>query len=569
MASRVEFSSCCPQPTTISSKRARNRSTSILLFTALFVVYLANAAYLVTGDAASIVYTTVSLIHDGDFKFDPFEAPMIFDWKIESGGRSATVVVTGIDERIAELIDSGRLSVERHNLSIATPAAMPGWYISAFPPGSSLLALPVYALVESWAGDLRRHPALLWYTGKVFGAACTAGAAVAIFWTVLGFADFAVALACSMIYGLASAAWTTASQGLFQHGPNELFLSLGMMFLLWSERKSRFAAWSGLSLAVATSCRPTSAIVVVAFGLYLALRDRRRLLAFAVGGVPVVVLFAAYNYTYLGSPLRLGQATLGELAEQKTGSPDIFSTPVLYGLAGLLWSPSRGLFVFSPVFLFSVAGAAVVLRDRSLAVLRPAVWAIAIVLIVEAKHFDWWSGWAYGYRHLADTTPFLSMLLAPVLPGVWKRSLPRAAFLLTVLVSIAVQALGAFTYDGVGWNQREGFEVVGGPNNPPRWTLDRRQAERWASESQSEIRSVPCDIDNPRFRNRVWSISDNEIVYYATRPALSRRGQRKMSDFFVQPLDRQRKANYARIAAGFAAIGDVDSALKWREYARE
>jgi hypothetical protein len=538
------------------------------LFAFLTAVYLANGAYLLTGDGVSNVFTVVSLLEDDDFEFDPLEAPMIFEWKVEAEGRCSPVALTQVDEPIRELIESGKLKVARHNLSISTPTVRPGRYVSSFTPGASVVALPAYALVNAWGGDVRRRPDRLWYTGKVVAAACVAGAAVGVYWTVLAFGSTFHAAACSLVYGLATAAWTTGSQGLFQHGPNQFFLSLGVLFFVRSESDPRWAKWSGFSLAAATCCRPTSALAVAAVAAHLLIRDRRRLLAFTAAGLPLAMLLGWYNYAHLGSPLRFGQTSLHELAIEKTGSPEVFSTPVWYGLLGLLISPSRGLFVFSPVLVFSFVGMVVAFRDRSLAVLRPVAVAVVAVLLVESKHFDWWSGWAYGYRHIADLTPLLAVLIAPVLARLEGRGFWKGVFVAATAYSVAVQVLGAFTYDALGWNRRAAYWVEGGGAASDRRTFDPAEAQAWAAETGGSVRIEYWDVDDPRFRGRLWSLRDSEILYYATDVAERRRQQRRMSDFFVQPLERQLADDYARIAVALEEVGDVESAKAWSQRAK-
>lgn len=551
----------------ISRTGGRDAAVSCVLFVFLTTAYLANGAYLLTGDGVSNVFTVVSLLHDDDFDFDAMEAPMIFEWKVESEGRSSPVALTQIDGPIRELIESGRLTVARHNLSISTPTVRPGRYVSSFTPGASVVALPAYALVNAWGGDIRRHPARLWYTGKVVAAVCVAGAAVAVYWTVLAFGSPFHALTCSLVYGLATAAWTTGSQGLFQHGPNQLFLALGTLLLVRSEGNPRWAKWSGFSLAAATCCRPTSALAVVAVAAYFLIRDRRRLFAFAAAGIPLAVLLGWYNHAHLGSPFRFGQTSLHELALEKTGSPEVFSTPAWYGLLGLLVSPSRGMLVFSPVLAFSFVGMAVAWTTRYFTVLRPAAVAVVAVFLVESKHFDWWSGWAYGYRHIADVTPLLAVLIAPILPRLEGKTFWKGVFIAATVFSIAVQLLGAFTYDAAGWNRRAAYWIEGGAPASDRRTFDPAEAKAWAAETGGSVRTEYWDVDDPRFRGRLWSLRDNELLYYLTDIPERRRQQRRMSDFFVQPLERQLAADYARIAAALDAVGDVESAKAWSQRA--
>jgi hypothetical protein len=150
----------------------------------------------------------------------------------------------------------------------------------------------------------------------------------------------------------------------------------------------------------------------------------------------------------------------------------IFQTPLLEGLTGLLFSPSRGLFIYSPFLLFSVWGAFVSFRESTWRFVRPLILSMTAILGVEACHFDWWSGWSYGYRHIVDLCPYLALCLIPVFNRILDHTLLRLVFRLTFAWSILVQIIGAYAYDFPGWNGRESFLVTDAHGDPPREIQD-------------------------------------------------------------------------------------------------
>jgi hypothetical protein len=88
-----------------------------------------------------------------------------------------------------------------------------------------------------------------------------------------------------------------------------------------------------------------------------------------------------------------------------------------------------------------------------------------------------------------------------VIDALWARRWRLAIAATLLLWSIAVQALGAFTYDTDGWNARDGR-----------------------------------DVDNPRWRSRLWSVTDSEILYYASHAGSARQArQAAMADFIAHP----------------------------------
>jgi hypothetical protein len=81
-------------------------------------------------------------------------------------------------------------------------------------------------------------------------------------------------------------------------------------------------------------------------------------------------------------------------------------------MTGNLLSPSRGLFIYSPVLLLSIPGAIYALRNKNL---RPlgTVTTLSIVchwvLISTFPH--WWADHSYGPRFFSDVIPLLCLLL--------------------------------------------------------------------------------------------------------------------------------------------------------------
>jgi len=121
----------------------------------------------------------------------------------------------------------------------------------------------------------------------------------------------------------------------------------------------------------------------------------------------------------------------------------------LTGLAGLLFSPSRGLFVFSPVFLASLIGVVQVMRRaRDWPPILPylAVGS-ALLLLVYSRWGMWWGGTSFGYRLLIELLPALTLFLVPawrvVISG---RTAFRVGFATLVVFSVCANALGAFVY---------------------------------------------------------------------------------------------------------------------------
>ncbi|MFN0151200.1 MAG: hypothetical protein ACKVU1_10910 [bacterium] len=505
---------------------------SLLLFAFLLGVYHANGDFLPGNDAKPNVYLAESVLREGNLAFTPREMPFMFLWTLHTPAGAATTRINAwtdvIGERTADdLLAAGQLSVEREHYYLV-PSVRPNEYVGAFGPGAGLCALPVFAAIDLVSNSTHSSPAQIWYGGKLAASLCVAGSALLVFHTALLMTTVRRALVIALAYGLGTCVWSMSSQQLYQHGPMELFLALGTFFIVRGGLVStsrRDFAFSGLAYATAALCRPTGVLVVAAIAAYLALSNRRALAAFATGALPGAAALCAYNAYFLGSPFAFSQGAAGDaLAIAKTGAPGVWQTPLWLGAAGMLASPSRGLFVFSPFLLAAFAGVRAAWRSDRFAALRPLSLATLAVWLVEFKHFDWWSGWSFGYRHIVDTCVLLAPLLVPALDAILRRRALTAIFALLLAWSVGVQFIGAFAYDLWGWNNAiAGYELALPGSGETIVAASRDEANAlMRTRGATIVREIRQNIDMPENHHRLWSIADSQIVFYARRFAESR-----------------------------------------------
>jgi hypothetical protein len=128
------------------------------------------------------------------------------------------------------------------------------------------------------------------------------------------------------------------------------------------------------------------------------------------------------------------------------------------GLLGNLFSPSRGLFVYSPVLLFSISGFFIALRDVERNPLSLAFGLIIVGhMIVVANASMWWAGHSYGPRFTTDILPFLVYFMSCNLylvctadTGIKKIILSGICGL--ALISAIIHAQGALSKKPHMWN---------------------------------------------------------------------------------------------------------------------
>ena len=306
---------------------------------------------------------------------------------------------------------------------------------SVFPPGAEILALPFFAPFVI-AGTGPNQLALLLGLGKVV-AALEEGLAAALLVAALApFAGRGFALVLGVLYLLATAVHTTSAQALWQHGAVHLLEILALFLLLplfrgASVSRQRLVI-AGLALGFAVVTRQTSALFdagVLAALFFARLPWRPVAIGAVIGAVPLPL----YDLVAFGNAFEQGYGAKA------------FATPPLEGLYGVLLSPSRGLFVYSPFLLFAIPPLLLAWRSREglAPLLRWLGVATAALVVAYALYAEWWGGRVFGARFLTDALPALFPALAVAVPGA---RLARVAFGITAAWGLLLYGAGGFAY---------------------------------------------------------------------------------------------------------------------------
>lgn len=362
-----------------------------------------------------------------------------------------------------------------------------GTYYPSYPLGPALVAVPVVVarhLLHGLGVGRSVRSELLDGTWRL--ERFVASLVVAVTTGVLYLMVFAVArdraarpraaaAAVALTFAFATPAWSTASRALWQHGPSMLFLSVVLLAAVRSAADDRWVAALGPALGLAFVMRPTNAVPIVAFTVWVSVAHRRRLLPFLAGLAVILVPFALVNLRIYGSVL----APYYRPGAQGNGNPRF-----LEAMLGNLVSPGRGLFVFSPILFAGVVGLALKIRRHEAGGLDLAVWATILghwLLISNSE--NWWGGHSIGPRLFSDMVPLLIYAAVPVLLPPWPpwfefRRLARmglaASAGLALLLSLGVQFQGATMHSMWCWNV------------------------------------VPANVDNQP--SRVWSLRDPQVL---------------------------------------------------------
>ncbi len=287
-----------------------------------------------------------------------------------------------------------------------------GHSYNLFPLGAPLLALPAV-----WLAQLRGENMLYLEDNRALQN--TLSSLSVVLCTLLVFAlcrrllEFPQAFAVTVVFVFGSSLVSTLGTALWSSNP-ALVASLAavLVLLVCDQRGSidfKTEALLGLLVFIAYLCRPTMALLTPLCIVFCVIRWRRIPLGLIASVGVCLGCFVAFSWREYGlllppyyQPSRLGSSHFGA------------------ALFGNLFSPSRGIFVFSPYLLLTVVGVVVWRRQifaQGLAILC-VVW-IGLHWLTISSFSHWWGGWSFGNRLFADALP--------------------AAFLLTLLVMRAAR----------------------------------------------------------------------------------------------------------------------------------
>jgi hypothetical protein len=324
------------------------------------------------------------------------------------------------------------------------------WY-NLYPVAVSLFALPfvlilkmVVAVIGGLAprtGPLFSQPAVMAF----FGGDFVAGHALAELWCASTFGAVAVwlqyqtaalflsarmAAAYALLFAFGTPEWSIGSRNLFQHGLVVLLLSATIYVLLRAREDPSRVRYAAIPLALSFAVRPWNAISVAVLTIFVAVHYRRQFIPFLGWASPVALLYFGYD--------RLARHAWFPLYITRTRP---LALPWLDGLAMHLFSPSRGIFIYTPIALIAVVGMALCVRSRWAFPLSPYLIAIAVLQVALLARY--WPGAGYGPRFFADISHLLTLFLIPAF--LYWQKLRGASRTISAAVFLALAAWGVFT----------------------------------------------------------------------------------------------------------------------------
>lgn len=330
-----------------------------------------------------------------------------------------------------------------------------GWIVPAqataaavYPPGTALLAAPLYAIwpaeaeMQTVYGTNIDAPGVEIPIPPLGPAAITAAvvAAIAVGLLTLAFrelVDGRLAVLSGYLAGLGTAMWAIAADALWQHGPAIMWITAGMLLSI------RYQAASGFAFGAAVLTRPHTALIAAGNGLWQSWKIRSIRPAGLVGfgsvvGLGVLVWFNDYVF---GSPSIAGG--YGDRFAARMADLDLLE--YAGNIILVFVHPMRGVLIYSPFLVLLLPGLRSAWRAAPAWVRGSAVGGVLYLLLqLKAEGYSGGSGF-WGYRYpleaLAAAAP---LLLLSYRDWVTKQpALTHRAFLWLVAASLMLTTIGA------------------------------------------------------------------------------------------------------------------------------
>jgi hypothetical protein len=413
----------------IDKERIIGGFLALFIFLITFIIFTASPV-LERTDAVWSLYVSMSMVKEHNVDLDEYKDLLIMDYRLQE---------------------------------------VDGHIYSYFPIGPSLIASPVVSFLEQftltknekkWRYYLLHHAPseYILATEKLVASFLASIACTLMFLIAIRYLNFKSAVLVTLIFAFGTSLFSVASRGLWQHGPSILMLTTSIYIIELSQQKPWLISFSGIPLALSYITRPTNSISILILTIFIFINYRKEFIPYLLFLLTVLGCFAIYNYS-------IYQALLPPYFAANR----IFISPYFAeAFVGNLISPSRGLLIWSPIFLLSGLGAIKSLRSFSIKDINLYFVVIIIAHWIAISSFPhWWGGASIGPRFFSDMIPYLTILLFPS----FKWSLIRQdwlrpqTFLIVFLIamSIFVHYWSANSEYPGGWNDFPGID-----SNPQR-----------------------------------------------------------------------------------------------------
>ena len=347
-----------------------------------------------------------------------------------------------------------------------------GNVVYCYPNGTSILSIPFVALMNAFGVHCSRPDGSYNFSGewaiqRLLAALLMAGFTVVVFHTAVQVLSVAPSLVVAVATAFGTQVWSTASRVMWSH-TWLVFLGGFVAYILLGRETGRMKRPHPIALATLVSwmyfARPTGAIPILCVTIYVFAFWRSDFIAYALTGLTWFAGFVCYScFTF-------GKLIPDYYLDSRTDPGNLKNLPAV------LFSPSRGLFVFIPMFafvLYLVVRYWGLLKYKRLGVL--ALSMVILQILMVSLWPIWWGGSSYGPRLIADALPWMALLAILGLAAratdtgrVMLGKTETAIALVLILLSVVINGRGALSFAPSYWNRD--FDIDRHPERLKDWS---------------------------------------------------------------------------------------------------
>ncbi len=212
--------------------------------------------------------------------------------------------------------------------------------------------------------------------------------------------------------------------------PIDVNVVVNIIFNYIGKKNPRLIKYAGLPLAFSYLIRPTNAISITLLTLFVFLEYRQYFFLYLLWSLVIFVPFLYYNFSIYNSFLSVYYILFQ--GPHNFGSCQYFWV----ALVGHLFSPSRGIFIFSPILIFSLYGMFLKLSARK--VERLDLFLVLIIFlhwIAISCYPNWTGDFSVGNRVFSDMLPYFVFFLVPVIVRITQRKGFKQIIVLVIFFS--------------------------------------------------------------------------------------------------------------------------------------
>lgn len=352
-----------------------------------------------------------------------------------------------------------------------------GHYISSYPILTGLIAVPLYLPFYIYFNligvvDVNSLYNISTALQKIC-ASLLAGLSVGLFFILINKIsnNIKTGIIFSLIFAFCTQTFSVSSQALWQHGTANLFMIISQIFLI-----RKFYLWSLVFAVFSFWSRPNFFLYLIIIYFFIVIRNKSGRIIYSIFFLLGTIILVGYNLYFFNS-------LFGGYSNQ-TGTFSL-NNPIS-NIFGLLFSPTRGVIFYTPLFIFSLLS---ILFWREINKTHENLKIIFVLnyiyfisgLILNSFWGCWWGGHSWGDRLLTDIAVSAIILCYYFYINIRSRLLKLILYLF-VIYSVFIQSVGVCCYSNSKWDSI--------PNN-----VDLNIGRLWDFTDNPILRSIKAGPD--------------------------------------------------------------------------